>query len=208
MFISRRRLLQSSLLCAAGMVQGSSRALAQEPAASPTPNERKRMAGLAADFMSAYNVPGLSVAVAMKGKPAYVEAYGVADRETGEALTPQHRFRIASISKPITSTGIFTLIEAGKLRLGDYIFGPDSILGADYQTPPTVQSLMTADAWHMASFLDAGEFGRCRGHGGRFLVSPGERQARPGPVTSGKLEMQLIARMADWSGRGNPPFNR
>jgi CubicO group peptidase (beta-lactamase class C family) len=143
MVISRRKLLQGSLLCAAGMVHGS---LAQETAASPTPDERKRMAGLAADFMAAYDVPGLSVAVAIKGKSAYVEAFGVADRETGEALTPQHRFRIASISKPITSTGIFTLIEAGKLRLGDYVFGPDSILGADYHVPPTLQSLMTTDA--------------------------------------------------------------
>ena len=117
MSVSRRQMLQSSLLCAAGMVHGSSPALAQEFASPPTPDERKRLARLAAAFMETYEVPGLSVAIAIKGKPAYVEAFGVADRETGEALTPQHRFRIASISKPITSTGIFTLIEAGKLQL-------------------------------------------------------------------------------------------
>jgi CubicO group peptidase (beta-lactamase class C family) len=61
-------------------------------------------------------------------------------------VTPQHRFRIASISKTITATGIFTLIESGKLRLDSYVFGPDSVLGADYPTPPSVQSLMKADA--------------------------------------------------------------
>jgi CubicO group peptidase (beta-lactamase class C family) len=33
---------------------------------------RKRMAALATDFMNAYNVPGLSVAIATKGKPVYV----------------------------------------------------------------------------------------------------------------------------------------
>lgn len=104
------------------------------------------MAALAIDFMNAYNLPGLSIAIAIKGKPAYVEAFGVADREGGEALTPQHRFRIASLSKTITSTGIFTLIEAGKLQLDSYLFGPGSILGADYPTPPTLQSLMKADA--------------------------------------------------------------
>jgi CubicO group peptidase (beta-lactamase class C family) len=38
--------------------------------------------------METYEVPGLSVAIAIKGKPAYVEAFGVADRDTGEALTP------------------------------------------------------------------------------------------------------------------------
>jgi CubicO group peptidase (beta-lactamase class C family) len=133
MSVSRRQMLQGSLLCAVGI--GSSPALAQEPASSPTPDERKRLARLAAAFMEAYEVPGLSVAIAIKGKPAYVEAFGVADREAGEALTPQHRFRIASISKPITSTGIFTLFEAGKLQLDSHVFGPDSILGGDYPTP-------------------------------------------------------------------------
>src|SRR5205814_5534578 len=104
----------------------------------PTPDERILLAALSDAFMNANTLPGLSIAIAIKGKPAYVEAFGIADRETGEALTPQHRFRIASISKTITSTGIFTLIEAGKLRLDSHVFGPDSVLGADYPTPPTL----------------------------------------------------------------------
>jgi CubicO group peptidase (beta-lactamase class C family) len=132
MSVSRRKMLQGSLLCAVGMVHGSSRALCQEPASPPRPDERKRLARLAAAFMETYEVPGLSVAFAIKGRPAYVEAFGVADRDAGEALTPQHRFRIASISKPITSTGIFTLIEAGKLQLDQRVFGPNSVLGDDY----------------------------------------------------------------------------
>ncbi len=146
MFVSRRRLLQGSLLSAAAMSQGSWPAPAAEPATSPTPAERERMASLASDFMNANKIPGLSIAIAIKGKPAYVEAFGVADRETGEAVTPQHRFRIASISKTITATGIFTLIEAGKLKLDSYVFGPDSVLGADCLTPPSVQGPMKADA--------------------------------------------------------------
>jgi len=117
MIVSRRRLLQGSLLCAAGIVHRSSPALAEEFAALPTADERKRMAGLATDFMNAYNVPGLSVAIATKGKPVYVEAFGVADRESGEALTPQH-----------TDSGL------------------NSVLGDDYPTSPTLQSLMKDDA--------------------------------------------------------------
>jgi CubicO group peptidase (beta-lactamase class C family) len=64
------------------------------------------------------------------------EAFGVADRETGEALTPRHRYRIASVSKPITSAGIFTLVEAGKLKLDSHVFGSNSILGDDYYPTP------------------------------------------------------------------------
>jgi CubicO group peptidase (beta-lactamase class C family) len=146
MLISRRTLLQGSLLSVGTMARGSWPAFAQAPAASPTADERTRMAELATDFMGANNIPALSIAIAIRGKPAYVEAFCVADRMTGEAVTPQHRFRIASISKTITATGIFTLIEAGKLRLDAYVFGPDSVLGTDYPTPPSVQSLMKADA--------------------------------------------------------------
>jgi CubicO group peptidase (beta-lactamase class C family) len=135
MSVSRRKLLQGSLLCAMGMARGSSTAVSQE-LASPTADDRKRMAGLAADFMGAFDVPGLSVAIAIKGKPAYAEAFGVADRDSGEALTPQHRFRIASVTKPITSAGIFTLIEARKLRLDSRVFGPNSVLGDDYYPTP------------------------------------------------------------------------
>lgn len=76
------------------------------------------MVAFVSDFMNANNIPGLLIAIAIKGKPAYVEAFGLADRETSEAVTPQHRFRIASISKSITAAGIFTLIESGKRRLG------------------------------------------------------------------------------------------
>src|SRR5712675_1574444 len=150
MSVSRRKMLQGSLLCALGMVHRSSPALPQELAALPTPDERKRLARLAAAFMETYEVPGLSVAIAIKGKPAYVEAFGVADRDTGEALTPQHRFRIASISKPITSTGIFTLSEASKLQLDQRVFGPNSIFGDDYpwsadgsETRITIEHLLT-----------------------------------------------------------------
>jgi CubicO group peptidase (beta-lactamase class C family) len=156
MSISRRKLLQSSLLCAAGIVHGSSPALPEELAAPPTPDERKRLARLAADFMDTYEVPGLSVAIAIKGKPAYVEAFGVADQETGEALTPQHRFRIASISKPITSTGIFTLIEAGKLQLDKRVFGPNSIFGDDYPWPADGSDIQRITIEHLLTHTAGG----------------------------------------------------
>ena len=68
MSVSRREMLQGSLLCAVGMVHGSYPSLAQEPASSPTPDERKRLAQLAAAFMETYEVPGLSVANRNQGK--------------------------------------------------------------------------------------------------------------------------------------------
>jgi len=46
-------------------------------------------------------------------------ALGYANLETGEKLTPHHRFRIASHSKSFTAAGIMKLREQRKLRLDD-----------------------------------------------------------------------------------------
>lgn len=156
MSVSRRKLLQGSLVCAAGMVHGSSLALSQGLNARPTRDERNRLAGLAAKFMRTYDVPGLSVAIAAKGTAAYVEAFGVADRETREALTPQHRFRIASISKPITATGIFTLIEGGKLQLDKRVFGPNSIFGDDYPLSANGSNIAQITIEHLLTHTTGG----------------------------------------------------
>ena len=87
-------------------------------------------------FMTAHQVPGISVAVARDGVPVHQKGYGFANRESGEKVTPAHLFRIASVSKPITSVAIFQLIEQGKLKLDDPVFGPGAILGTDYGRPP------------------------------------------------------------------------
>lgn len=64
-------------------------------------------------------VPGVQVAVRVGGELAASFALGVANEATGQRLTPQHLFRIASHSKTFTATGIFQLVETGALRLDD-----------------------------------------------------------------------------------------
>ena len=138
--LTRRAALQTSLLGAAGLFTTTS-TVAQSPPAGPTSAERERLAHLAADLMDWYEAPGLSVAIATKGEPVYVEAFGFADKERQETLTTQHRFRIASVTKPITSVGILLLMQARRLRLTDHVFGPNSILGDEYATPPNRQDI-------------------------------------------------------------------
>jgi CubicO group peptidase (beta-lactamase class C family) len=88
----------------------------------------------------------------------------LADRESNEAVTPMHLFRIASMSKPITSVTIFTLVEQGRIKLNDKVFGPGSITGTDYGQPPynagveqiTIEHLLThtAGGWSNESGHD------------------------------------------------------
>jgi CubicO group peptidase (beta-lactamase class C family) len=119
--------------------------------AVPLPPERDAMANLARAFMQQYDVPAFSVAVGHAGMLVYQDAWGLADRENREAVTPAHLFRIASVSKPITSVTIFSLIEEGHLQLSDKVFGPGGVLGVDYGRPPyfphvdeiTIEHLLT-----------------------------------------------------------------
>jgi len=63
--------------------------------------------------------PGVSIAVSHDGKPVLECALGHADAVAGTALTPRHRFRVASHSKSFTAAGIMKLREQGKLQLDD-----------------------------------------------------------------------------------------
>lgn len=65
--------------------------------------------------------PGLSFAVVHQGKPVLAVAFGHADQPRGLALTPAHRFRVASHSKSFTAAAVMKLREQGRLRLDDAI---------------------------------------------------------------------------------------
>ena len=82
-------------------------------------------------FMTNYQIPGVTFAVAKNGKLVYMRAFGNANQAGTEPTQPYHMFRIASISKPITSIAIMKLIEAGQLSLNDKPFGPGGILNVD-----------------------------------------------------------------------------
>jgi serine beta-lactamase-like protein LACTB len=65
----------------------------------------------------ARGIPGISLAVAVDGRIVFSEGYGLADLEQRVPVWPTTKFRIASISKPLTATALMQLVEAGKLDL-------------------------------------------------------------------------------------------
>jgi CubicO group peptidase (beta-lactamase class C family) len=148
MTIARRSLLA----LAAGGAAAAHAAI--EAHTEGVPAERAAMAQAAHAFMSRYDIPGLAVAIARRGTLVYDEAFGLADRWSGETLTPAHRFRIASVSKPITATAVFTLVEQERLRLSDRAFGSGGVLGvipgvpanALYVDQVTIEHLLTHTA--------------------------------------------------------------
>ncbi len=69
------------------------------------------------DLMLRENVPGISVAVIEDGRIVWARAFGLADRATGRAATPETMFQAASISKPVAASGALVLVDQGVLSL-------------------------------------------------------------------------------------------
>ena len=96
-------------------------ALFPQDAVSQVPDRYQAAAGKSRDIigktMTEQNIPGLSVAVAVDGKIVWSEGFGFADLENNLKVTPATRFRIASVSKPITAAAMARLYDRGKIDL-------------------------------------------------------------------------------------------
>ena len=64
-------------------------------------------------------VSGLVTLVARKGRVVHFQSYGELDRETHVPMPKDAIFRIASMSKAITSVAVVMLMEEGKILMGD-----------------------------------------------------------------------------------------
>jgi CubicO group peptidase (beta-lactamase class C family) len=66
-------------------------------------------------------IPGLTAAAVRDGEVIYRGAFGVRRLGGGEALTPDHVFHFASVSKPFVATAIVQLMEQGELTPRDLV---------------------------------------------------------------------------------------
>lgn len=79
------------------------------------------------DLIRKTGVASISVAVAKNGTIIWEEAFGWADLEKRIKATPHTMYSLASISKPITATGLMTLVERGLVDLNQPV---NSYLGS------------------------------------------------------------------------------
>jgi CubicO group peptidase (beta-lactamase class C family) len=70
-------------------------------------------------YVDERRIGGAVVLVLRDGRPAYERAFGWSDKEAGRRMAADSIFRIASQSKALTSVGILSLMEEGKLALTD-----------------------------------------------------------------------------------------
>src|SRR5262249_30582868 len=77
----------------------------------------------------ARDAPGLVAVAATDKDIVYEGAFGARDLATGQAMTGDTVFRIASMTKAVPSTAAMQLVEQGKLKLEDSVPDIDPALG-------------------------------------------------------------------------------
>ncbi len=144
------------------------------------------------------DVPGVVALITNRERVLYERAFGVADVASGRPLTKDAIFRIASMTKPITSLALMQLVEQGRLGLDDAaeeylpelaglkVFQSfDPATGAyrlrPASRPPTLKHFLThtsglaypftSETWRDFKPLD----GESHPFGGPLLFEPGER---------------------------------
>jgi len=144
------------------------------------------------------DVPGVVALVANRKGVIYQSAFGVADVSTGRPLTTDALFRIASMTKAVTSTALMQLIEQGRISLDDpadkylpelaglKVLEKFDAATGDYsvrpaQKRPTVRQFLTHTSGLAYPFTSAAwrdlkpRAGETYPFGGPLLFEPGER---------------------------------
>jgi len=107
-------------------------------------------------FMDKYHVPGLAMAITKDGRLVYAQGFRKADEKNDVRVRPTHLFRVASVSKPITSIAIMELIHRKQLNLSDKVFGEGAWLGTMYGKKPYSQWVKGITVQHLLEHTSGG----------------------------------------------------
>src|SRR5919201_4480586 len=89
---------------------------------------------------SSSRLPSLTAAVFAGGELVWSDAVGLADVEAGLHATPEHGYRVGSITKTFTAAAVMALRDEGKLRLDDRL--GDHLLDVAHPDP-TLRRLLS-----------------------------------------------------------------
>jgi CubicO group peptidase (beta-lactamase class C family) len=116
-------------------------------------------------------LPGFLVTVARHGHLVHVGRYGHRDVENDLPVTDDTRWRIFSMTKPVTSVAAMMLYEEGAFELGDPISTwlpefaePRVYVAGSDQKPVTVPAVEPIRVWHLLTHMSGLTYGFHRAH--------------------------------------------
>jgi len=107
------------LLAVTSQVAGRDPQIARPESVGLSPNRLQRISDNLHTLIEQDRLAGAVTLVARRGKVAHIEAHGWQDREQKVEMKPDAIFRIASMTKPITSAAVMMLYEEGHFKLED-----------------------------------------------------------------------------------------
>jgi CubicO group peptidase (beta-lactamase class C family) len=170
-------LLQAALFASTLLAQGLPRA---RPEAVGMSSQRlARLAPVLRGYVERGEIAGVVTVVARNGKVVAIDSAGFADLETRTPIRSTTIFRIASMTKPVTSVAVMMLVEDGRLllsepvskylpafrnmRIASVAAGDSGRAGAvsygPARRPITVRDLLTHRSGISYGFIDAGPVG-------------------------------------------------
>ena len=114
-----------------------------------SPTDNGAIDAFVQERMTSLNIPGAALAIMHNGEITYIAGYGTAN-VSGDPITPQTPFLLASLSKSMTAVAVMQLVEAGKVALDDPI--QEYLPWFIPETPITVRQLL-----NQTSGLDEGQ---------------------------------------------------
>jgi CubicO group peptidase (beta-lactamase class C family) len=171
-------------------------AAAQRPAEDDS--ELEIFDRLMTGFLERNQVPGAALAITRGKRLIYARGFGYADVESREPVAPMSRFRIASVSKPITAVAVMRLVERGRLRLDDRILdvigphlgiAPSSVVDPRWRAITILHLLRHQGGWDRAQSFDPV---------GRAWQIAGSLHIRP-PVTPAHLVRYMLGVPLDFA---------
>jgi CubicO group peptidase (beta-lactamase class C family) len=142
-----KRSLQRSflfLVIVSTFLKGSGQGL---PSGNPkelglSPVRLDRIDSVMNDFVRNGKMPGMVAMIIRHGKVGYLKSFGMKDIEERKIMTNDAIFRIASMSKAITSVAVMTLYEEGRFLLTD----PVSKFIPEFKNPKVVMKSPGSDS--------------------------------------------------------------
>jgi CubicO group peptidase (beta-lactamase class C family) len=178
-------------------------------------------------FVDRHDAAGLVTLLVRGGKVIDLRAYGMQDAKAGTPMKTDTLFRIASMSKPITSVAVMMLYEEGRLALTDPVakfipaFKDTKVLAKSEgsvvtleaaKRPITIRDLLSHRSGLSYGFLDAspvGEAYRRTGVSDGLTVTPGTLaenidklaqaplQSQPGAEWHYSLSVDVLGRVVE-----------
>jgi CubicO group peptidase (beta-lactamase class C family) len=107
------------------------------------------------------DIPGAAVCLHYRGKPLWIEGFGVTDRQSGRKVGTSTIFSIQSMSKNVTATAIMLAVQHGLLDLDKPIimYLPDFAVQSRFEQAPERKMTLRLLLSHRAGFTHEAPIG-------------------------------------------------